>query len=376
MISLVLLFAYYFTNKSLCLYSNQDPVEDFTCRNTKMSSSTNHAKLSQETNPLRPPKGNEVTIPEEEMTAIAGIAQINLVQPLILAKEMGEISEKLSGIKEENNKLREKLKRFREDNAAMKQKIGSLEDQKRKQEDTIRSLESSQEKLLKELENVKNAKDKLRIDLENKISTLSAKNTILTEKFEALTKDFEAVENENKELKRSLDELTGSNNSLQKTVESIGEENAKLKDDIGILKEEHAMIREKLRCKETRLALGEVAWLLEKEIWLHVLPDKKMGTTRILNSMERYLKKNASSEEKKRWEDLKGKLNWDEEDHKSALKILKDLRLDDAHPKNVDLEVARKQLKEGNYVAETEKKSCEEIINMIVAARKLNNTTE
>ena len=201
---------------------------------------------------------------------------------------------------------------------------------------------------------------------------------------EALTTDFEEVERENNELKRRLDQQTNNNNSLKQTVDLVKKENQELKDEMGNLKDkmgnlkaDHEKLREKLESKETRLALGQVAWLLEAEIWKAVLPDEKMGTTGILKSMKHWLKKNSSNdkgkEAQKRWDDLKGKLNWDEDDHKLALSLLKKLRIVDAHPAKVDLEQARKQLNEGGYIADTDKKSCEEIIDMLVAARNLNN---
>ena len=249
----------------------------------------------------------------------------------------------------------------------------SLQDHNQKQEDLIPALESSQEKLQKELENVNKAKERQRIEFEEKMSTFSTKNEILTEKLKALTKEFEAVENENKDSKGSLEELTNNNNSLKLTVDSIREECQQLKDEN--LKAEHKEIREKLECKETRLALGQVAWLLEAEIWKAVLPDQTMGYTGILKSMKRWLKKNSSSPEgkaaQKRWEDLKKKLNWDEEDHIYALRQLKELRREDAHPGSIDLEVARKQLNEGEYVADVDKETCEQIIDMVLTAKSI-----
>lgn len=249
----------------------------------------------------------------------------------------------------------------------MNEKIGSLQDHNQKQEETIRALESSLEKLQKELENVNKAKERQGIEIEEKTST--TKNEILTvEKLEAPTKEFEADENENKELKRSLEELTKSKNSLR-------EENQQLKDEMGNLKEEHKKIREKLECKETRLAFGQVAWLLEVAIWKVVLPDQKMGYTHILKSMERWLEKNSRTPEgkaaQKRWDDLKEKLNWVEEEHKYALRQLKELRREDAHPGSIDLEVARKQLNEGEYVDDVDKETCEQIIDMVLTAKSI-----
>jgi chromosome segregation ATPase len=308
-------------------------------------------KPNQQQSDLLTPISNQyVAVRQEEMLQLITSAHLS-------GKEMGEMSERINILSVKNNELREKLKTFKKDNEAMNQEIGSLQNRNQKQEVTIRDLESSQEKLQKELENVKAAKEQLRIEFDKKTSELSTKNEKLTKKLEDMTKKFEAVEKENKELKRSLEELKNSNDSLKKTVDSISE---------------------KLEQKEARLQLGQVAWLMEAEIWKAVLPDKEMGKSGILQSMERWLSVKRSSREgkaaQKRWDDLKGKLNWNEEDHKYALKQLRKLRLEDAHPVNVDLDVARKQAKEGNYLASTDKELCEEIIDMIVAARKLNSS--
>ena len=290
-----------------------------------------------------------------QSVASAVTVAAQLMPSIIFAKgkEIGEIAEKIKVLGKENSTLHEKLKTFKKDNAAMDQKIGS-------QEKTIRALESSQEKLHKELENVKEAKEQLQIE----IGQISTENEILTKKLEALTKNFEAVENENKELKRRLEEMSTSNNSLRQDVDSM--------------KAEQKKIREKLEGKETRLALGQVAWLLEAEIGKAVRPGKNMGKTGILYSMERWLEKNSKNPEgkaaQKRWDDLKEKLNWVEKDHIYALGQLKELRKKDAHPENVDLEEARKQLNEGDHVADADKEICEEIIDMVVTARKLNSS--
>ena len=186
----------------------------------------------------------------------------------------------------------------------------------------------------------------MQAEIEKKTSKLvSTKNEVLVKNLKTLTKDFEAVKAENKELKIKLEELT-------KTCE-------------------------RLENKERRLAIGQVAWLLEKEIWKGVLPDEEPGTVAIFKSMEDWLEENKSNDEgtaaQKRWDDLKLKLNWNDNNHRRALKLLKRLRNDDAHPTDVDLEVARQQLKEGNYVTRWQKKSCTEIIDMIKTARNLNN---
>ena len=324
-------------------------------------------------------KDDDVSIEEMQGRLNIAAVDVGVVPPsLYLANKIGGIDERTNGLNEENRKLRGKIK-------ALKKKVEEMEGQNQEQGETIRILEASYDKLQKELVKVKKEKDQLRIEIEEKTSTFSTENKILAERLEALTTDFEEVEKENNELKRRLDQLTNSNNSLKQTVDLVKKENQELKEEMGNLKDkmvnlkaDHKELREKLERKETRLALGQVAWLLEAEIWKAVLPDEKMGTIGILKSMKHWLRKNSSNDEgkeaQKRWDDLKDKLNWDEDDHKLALSVLKKLRVDDAHPAKVDLEQARKQLNEGGYIADTDKKSCEEIIDMLVTARNLNNS--
>ena len=311
--------------------------------------------------------------PQELMIAAAAAGPL---QSLYIVQQVGGLQEKLLVTREENAKLKEKLKTFKEENVTMSRKIGELEKNNLQQIETIRSLKQAQEKVQKELETVSKAKDNLRVEVEKENAKFSMENKILTEKLDALTKVFEVVENENKDLQRSLTELTNDNTFLKTKVNSIQKENEKLQNEMGELKEKHNKIQEKMDRKEARLALGQVAWNLEAEIWKNVLPNVRMGTTRILNSMERWLKKNGGEKEgvnaKKRWEELKSKLNWDEDDHKPALKVLKALRIGDAHPTVVDLEEASKQLKEGDYIAEPDKESCQQIIGMIKTTKTLN----
>ena len=89
--------------------------------------------------------------------------------------------------------------------------------------------------------------------------------------------------------------------------------------------------------------------------------------------MKYWLTKNSSNDKGKeaqeRWKVLKAKLKWDEDDHQLALSLLKKIRIKDAHPEPVDLEEARKQLREGDYISDLYKTSCEEIIDMLVTLK-------
>lgn len=235
---------------------------------------------------------------------------------------VNEICEKINTLRDENNKFLQKIEKIKNDNEDVTENgkiqtlIQSLERLTGKQTEAILSLLSSLQELEKELET-------------ERINT--------KKKMDALEKKLEEIENENKKLQE-----------LQK----------------------------KLECKTTRLALGQVAFDLEQEIWKYVLPEEDMGTVAVLETMEWWLDDNASNEEgkaaQKRWEDLKKQLNWKEKYHKLALSAVKRLRVNDAHP-DVDLEEIRKKMKD---VVRTrrDRSFCEEIINITVKAKELNGT--
>ena len=347
------------------------------------------SKSNKQLDPLHQPEG-EISVQEIHM--VTGSAETTAaVRALFLANRMGEISEKTQKLNSDYDKFKEKIKVLKKENHTLKQTIETVKNQNREQDETIRNLKASHDKLQKELQEVKAENNLLQIEIESANAKNNVENRKYKDQLDALKKELEEVENENKELKRSLEELTNSNNSLKQEVDSIKEENRQirdenkqikeenkqLKDEFGSLKVDHQRIGKKLECKEASLALGQVAWLLEAEIWKAVLPNEDMGKTGIFRSMKRWLKKNSSEpkgeEAQKRWDDLKDKLHWDEEEHPYGLKQLKALRIGDAHPE-VDLEVARKQLKEGDYLAGTDKKVCEEIIDMVIKARELKSS--
>ena len=309
-----------------------------------------------------PSKRRKMEIPAPQETVVIRLHESAESLSYNIHRDIGILTEQLKTAKEENENMKEKLKIFKKANVTMSGKIGELEKNNRQQIETIRSLKQAQEKLQKELETVKDAKDKLRIELEEKTSKSSKENEILREKLHNLTKVLEAVENENKDLKRNMAKLTSE-------LSFMKGENEALKNDVEELKEERNR-------KETRLALGQISWILEEEIWKIVIPNIKSGKTGLLYSMERWLKRNSQTGDGKaaqqRWDQLKIKLNWIECDHKSALKLLKDLRVGDAHPTDVDLGEASKQLKEGEYIAEPERDFCQQIIGMIETIRSVS----
>ena len=203
-------------------------------------------------------------------------------------------------------------------------------------------------------------------ELKKRINDLESQN----QKHDELEKELEKIKTERDQLQTEIKRLSTENKDLIKKLETLTKELEKVTKTC-----------ERLDKMQRRLALGQVAWLLEIEIWKAVLPDKEPGTVAIFKTMEEWLEENKSSDEgiaaQKRWDDLKLKLNWKEiswnkKHHKKALKLLKYVRKDDAHPLEVVLEVARQQLIEGGHVAKWQIESCTDIIDMLKMLTNLN----
>ena len=252
---------------------------------------------------------------------------IQLLDPLDKPRVTSPATMTSSFTTEENGEKAEKIPKF-DDEMMLQKKIEGLENEIDDLKKRIHDLESQNQKhdkLEKELKKIKTERDQLQTE----IKLFSTENEVLAKKLETLTKELEKV----------------------------------------------AKTCEELEKKETKLAIGQVAWLLEKEIWKAVLPDEEPGTVAIFHSMEEWLDENKLSAEgiaaQKRWDDFKLKLNWKERSwrekhHRNALYLLKKLRKEVAHPPKVDLKVARQQLIEGDYVANYQKESCTDIIDMLI----------
>ena len=208
------------------------------------------------------------------------------------------------------------------------------------------------------------------------------KENELLKRLEAVKRNYEKVEKEDKNLKRDLDNLIKKVDEIQRKFdhkEIVEKENKKeikhLKQHNEYLDQELGKIKEKLDGKEARLALGQIAWLLESEIWKNVLPREEMVKTGILYTMEQYLNDGDDDETEaagRRCDILQTGLGWKEKRHKVALRVLKDLRIDNAHAKKVDLDETKKLLMECQHVAGRHVKMCQEIIEMVTKVMCIN----
>ena len=247
------------------------------------------------------------------------------------SKETDEKAEKTQEFDDENKRFQEKIKALEKEIDTLKKKIDDMKSQNQEQAKTIRSLQSSYKKIERD-------KVQLQTEIDKMSKKYSTENETLNKRLKTLTNDFNELKEKHKELIEICDEY---------------------KD------------------KETKLDLGQVAYEFEAEIWKVVLPNKKSGKSGIFQSMIEWLEEHKSSEEGKKaqekWDEWKGKLKWNDKKHRRALKCLKELRHNIAHPSNVDLELARQELIQGEYFADSLQNSCTEIIGMIEIVREFNN---
>ena len=130
------------------------------------------------------------------------------------------------------------------------------------------------------------------------------------------------------------------------------------------------------------LAFGQIAFLFEQELAKYVLPKgMNVGTIDVYNKMLKWLRKEKSGKEKEagrmateRWEDVKRKMNWNEELHKGVLKYIKTHRLPFAHPEDVNLEHAKIQIND-HRISDEEKEGCLDIINITEELLRYNSAT-
>ena len=227
--------------------------------------------------------------------------------------------------------ISEKIEKLDKEIKDLSTKIGELEKKRSISKVKLSQIEKRNQDLHKLLEIVRVEKDKLEADFKKQESV----SKILWRNCDNLKKAFQKVENKNKELEKRVQ-----------------------------------LISEKLESKEERLIFGQIAWILEEKIWNIVLPGEHKGNTAYLKTMEHWLAEDDPSKEReqarKRWADLKDRLNWEDRRHKHALKVLKITRKDDAHPPVDDFKLARKQLSESKEIANLNRDACLEIIDMVL----------
>mgnify|MGYP002803884101 CR=1 FL=1 len=321
---------------------------------------------------------------------------------------MKEIEEKIKLSRDQNNKFQDEINELRKDieKKSIQQNDAMTEGPSQKQGETISVFESSTVKLQEDLQKAKTASDashdennKLQDEI-NELKKEIEKNTIqenhatktspLRETNRALQSSIHKLQKELQEVKRAYNQLRNDNEKRKKEIGALQRQVAKLTDKFVSENKTNKLLKKtvrkqqqrekRLKDMETKLALGQVAWCLEKEIWKAVLPNIKMGkTAMIFKSMKQWLLENSSStqgqEAIERWEDLQDELKWEEGIHKFGLKLLKEVRNEVAHPEELDvegLEEARKELKD--YIADPYQKRCEEIIDMVIKVKKLNSS--
>ena len=169
------------------------------------------------------------------------------------------------------------------------------------------------------------------------IDSIKEENQQIKESNNSLQQTVDSIKEENQQIKDEQKQIKDEQKQIKDEQKQIKDEQKQIKDEQKQIKDEQKQINEKIRelmkdnqdikDEHQRLALGQVAYRVEAEIWKVVLPNEEVGYTGIFRSMIEWLDENVSSLEGKkaqqRWNDLKRKLNWNEKRHKYSLKVLK-----------------------------------------------------
>ena len=361
------------------------------------------ANLNRQFNSSHSPKRKKMSPDLPKMLTVVAEAEeaVAAEEAADRSQKIKELKGKLSALHDQNKKLEVEINKLRNNfqKKSTQQNDAVSESQNQKQGETNCVFEFSTVNLQEELQKVTTASNTSRDqndNLQDKINELEKEmekksmqeNNATTSQNQILGETSHVAQSSTNQLWKELQEIKKENNQLRKDIKklqcnvtkltnkflSVTKSNKSLKKTV----RKHQQIEKKLKEMETRLALGQVAWCLEKEIWKAVLPNEEMGRTCIFQSMEQWLLENSSlsegQEAEQRWKDLQDKLGWKDSIHRYGLKLLKEVRSSDAHPENVDLKEAKKQLKEGDYIPGPFKKRCEEIIDMVINAQQLNSS--
>ncbi len=194
----------------------------------------------------------------------------------------------------------------------------------------------NEEKMIR-LKGALNDRDETIAQLQREIKTLKLEKQELEHKIRELEGQIYEFITTVRDLQRTVKENENMLNIISKANENLAKRNDKLEDEIQRMKEREEEIRD---MNESRIVVGEIIKMMVKNMYVYVhptLPLRKKtfyNLTEIQSHMRKYKGPEKAQEKanaKKRWEELKIKLEWDEDKEEAIQKIV-ELRNKTAHP--------------------------------------------
>ena len=194
----------------------------------------------------------------------------------------------------------------------------------------------NEEKMLRLTNDLNDRDDTIR-QLEKEIKTLKQEKRELEQKIQDLEGQIYEFKTTTRELQTRVKENENMLAIINQANENLAKRNDKLEDEIQRMKEREEKIRD---MNESIISVGEIIKIMVKNMYAYVHPNLPLrkktfyNVAEIESHMRRYKgpeKAQEKKDAKQRWEDLKVKLEWDEDKEEAIQKIVK-LRNETAHP--------------------------------------------
>lgn len=238
-------------------------------------------------------------------------------------------------------KLKKEVKDLRDQNDDLKITLKSRERELKALKDKISKLETEKEALEKKLKSVELEMEVMKRDVAE-----------LKEEVADLKEAEDKNEEKNEKLKKRIKGLT-------ENLEEKGQESANLKKEVRTLRESvQFMGTERMALptvgadpvESASLVLGQMCSQVQSMMYQKVLPDLYQGerpykVSYIEEDINGMKDKQSKDEARRRWDDLKRKLNWKEKLYPRAMKWIQTERNITAHPSDLNKEKLVKSAK-------------------------------
>lgn len=270
-------------------------------------------------------------------------------------KEITDLREAVETLEEQNQELTVALKSRNEEIKALKARIGRLENDKKDLEDELKSVKvkvSRMENDIKELTEAKMAQDEINVELQDNFDKVTGK-----------------MESRNQVIKKEIREIRESQHKEISPPSAVIPRGGRQMLTPPLPR--HLQIAD--RELHASLSLGELCRQLQNKLYKVIFPNSFMSSRNykvknIWRDLERLPQPTEEKDRsKKKWDEVKEKLTWDE-CYEDAMKSLQDSRNLDAHPSPLNEEMLNKAAEimdsKGNLKGWLSLKRVHELISM------------
>ena len=310
-----------------------------------------------------------------------------------LEQENKMLLTQLEDLSQQNKQLKldkeQQKKSFERKIRKLEKRLEEMEGEKQRNEEARQKLERKIAKLTRELEEAESEMEDLRKqreDLQLQVQELGTAN----KQNEAKLADLDDRDRETttviEKIEKAVEEEKSRSKTMQTQLQSMVQQNLVLQMKMSGLEDASMYLAGKqteVQGDIATLVIGQMACILEKQIFGYVLPQlfDSSKDHYTLNRMKRILKSakpfKGGEEERKqanrRWKNLQDNIGWDEQ-HSELISDLKDMRKTRAHPEIMSISELRRFVMTSPTLDEVMRQDVQELVDMLEAVnRKLQD---